>query len=162
VTFFATSTVHDFEGGAPCAMLEIEEVEKDDHLDIYRARAEITVVQLDTGIDARNRRMREMFEAERHPRITAVFAEIQPGQVRGSAGTLAFDLTIHGVTRRVLATTSDWSEVPNHQTARFRAAFDVSLADFALEAPVAMGFVRVADRVRVVVEVELSSRSSSN
>jgi polyisoprenoid-binding protein YceI len=158
VTFFATSTVHDFEGSAPCALLQIEQIEKHDGPVHYRARAEVAVEALDTGIDARNRRMREMFEAQRYPKIAAVFADVQPEQVRGSTGLLAFDLTIHGVTRRIGATTSDWSEVPSHQSARFRAAFDLSLSEFGLEAPVAIGFVRVADRVRVAVDVDLTAR----
>lgn len=158
VMVFATSTLHDFEARARCALLEIEHLEKHDALVHYRARAEVAVVELDTGIAARNRRMREMFEAERYPKITAVFAEVQPGMVRGSAGVLSFDITIHGVTRRIVATTSDWSEVPSHQSAHFRASFDLSLSDFGLEAPVVMGLVRVGDRVRVVVDVELSAR----
>jgi polyisoprenoid-binding protein YceI len=156
VTFFATSTVHDFEGSAPCAVLEIAPPDARGH---HRARAEVAVDQLDTGIDARNRRMREMFDAERFPRITAVFEDVDPTRLRGqTAGVLGFTIAIHGVERGVIATTSGWSEMPDHRSARFRAEFDLSLPEFALEAPVAMGFVRVHDLVHVAVDVELAAK----
>ena len=52
---------------------------------------------------------------------------------------------------------SEWSEVPG-QRAHFRAAFTVALSEFGMEAPTAVGLVRVGDRVRVVVDVELIAR----
>jgi hypothetical protein len=159
VTFFATSTVHDFEGSAPCAVLEIEPPDARGH---YRARAEVVVEQLDTGIAARNRRMLEMFDAQRFPRITAVFEDVDPDRVRGTAGILGFAITIHGVESRVIAATSGWSEVPDHRSARFRAEFDLALPEFALEAPVAMGFVRVHDLVHVAVDVELAAKPTAS
>ena len=159
VVFFATSTVHDFEGKAPCALLAIE---PPDASGAYRARAEVAVEQLDTGIAARDRRMREMFEAERYPRITATFANVDPDALRARrAGALAFRISIHGVERSVTPELSDWSEVPG-QRAHFRATFELSLKEFGLEAPVAIGFVRVDDRVRVAVDVELTARDDSS
>lgn len=155
VVVFATSTLHDLEGRAPCAQLAIE---GPDAGGAYRAHAEVAVDQLDTGIAARNRRMREMFEAERYPRIAAAFASVDPDALRARrAGALDFQLAIHGVERKVIPELSDWSEVPGKR-AHFRASFELSLADFGLEAPVAMGFVRVDDRVRVEVDVELEAR----
>ena len=156
---YATSTLHDFEGTAPCARLEISGPDAKGH---YRARVEVAVDQLDTGIGARNRRMREMFEAEHYPRITAKFADVDPDAVRAQrADALAFAIAIHGVERRVVPTLSDWSEVPGER-ARFRAAFELSLSEFGLEAPVAAGFVRVGDRVRVAVDVEVRLRGASS
>jgi len=156
VAFFATATLHSFEGKGPCALT----IESPDASGAYRARAEVAVDQLDTGISGRNEKMREMFEAQKFPRITATFAKIQPGFVRGPGGSLEFQLTIHGVTRPVVAQTSDWSEVPSHQSAHFRAAFDVALSEYGMEAPTAVGLVRVGDRVHVVVDVDLTTKSS--
>lgn len=159
VTFQATSTVHDFEGKAPCALLAIE---PPDASGAYRARAEVAVAQLDTGIAARDRRMREMFEAERYPRITAALANVDPDALRARrAGALAFQISIHGIERRVTPELSDWLEVPGKR-AHFRATFELSLKDFGLEAPVAIGFVRVDDRVRVTVDVDITARDASS
>src|SRR5882724_3779003 len=81
VSFAATTTLHDFEGKAPCELLQIE---PPDPSGVYRARAEVAVARIDTGIAARNERMREMFEAERYPRITVVFANVDPDALRAN------------------------------------------------------------------------------
>ena len=80
---------------------------------------------------------------------------------RSRAGALAFRITIHGVERAVTPELSDWTEVPGKR-AHFRATFELSLSEFGLEAPVAIGFVRVDDRVRVAVDVELTARDGSS
>jgi polyisoprenoid-binding protein YceI len=158
VTFFASATLHDFEGKAPCALLQIEP----DASGAYRARAEVAVEQLDTGISARNEKMRAMFEAQKFPRIAAQFDNVDPEALRAKrAGALPFQITIHGVERAVSPELSDWSEVPG-QLAHFRATFELSLAEFGLEPPVALGIVRVGDRVRVVVDVDLEARGPAN
>ena len=155
VTFFATSTVHDFEGMAPCALLAIE---PPDASGTYRARAEVAVAELDTGIAARDRKMREMFEVEHYPRITATFASVDPDALRARrAGALAFQ--IRGPRRRTRGDSRTVRLVGGPgKRAHFRATFELSLAEFGLEAPVAIGFVRVEDRVRVAVDVELTAR----
>ena len=157
VTFYATATLHDFEGTGPCQLA----IEPPDANGTYRARADVPVDQLDTGIDRRNATMREMFEAAKFPRITATFEKILPEMVRGQQGVLALQLAMHGVTRPVVAQTSDWSEVPSQQTARFRATFYVALSEFGMTAPTAAGLVRVGDRVRVVVDVNLKASSDT-
>src|SRR5262245_26118376 len=145
VTIFATATLHDFDGKAPCEQLAIE---PPDATGAYRARAEIAVGQIDTGISARNERMREMFDAERYPRITAAFAAVDPGALRAERpGALSFRLSIHGVERDVTPAISDFTELPG-KSAHFRATFHVALSEFGMEAPTAVGLVRVGDRVR--------------
>jgi polyisoprenoid-binding protein YceI len=158
VSFFGTSTLHDFEGSAPCALLSIE---APDATGRHRARAEVAVAQMDTGIASRDAKMRAMFDAERHPHISASFDAIDPAALRAQApGALRFRLSIHGVEREVTPTISEWRETPNER-AHFRATFDVALSDFGLEAPVALGFVRVGDRVKVSVDVHLNARAAA-
>jgi polyisoprenoid-binding protein YceI len=154
-TFFATATLHDFEGKGLCVLLSIE---PPDASGTYRARAEVAVEQLDTGIAARNEKMRVMFGAQEFPRITALFEKVDPAALRAKrVGALPFRLTIHGVERAVTPELSDWSEVPGKR-AHFRATFTVALSEFGMEAPTAVGLVRVGDRVRVVVDVELTAK----
>ncbi len=115
-----------------------------------------------TGISARDNRMRLMFDAEHHPRIVAQFEHVAPDALRAAAHTaasadsLAFTLRIGERERRLVPLVSRWQEEPGKH-ASFRAAFDVSLADFGLEAPTVMGFIRVEDRVRVEVDVKLDA-----
>ena len=158
VQFFATSTLHDFEGDAPCALLAID---PPDANGVYLARAEVAVAQLHTGISARDKKMREMFEAKRFPRITASFEQVDPSALRrGSAGAIPFRISIHGVERKVTPSVSNWSEVPG-KSARFQASFVLSLRDFGIEPPIAMGFMRVGEKVKVVVAVELTAKSAA-
>ena len=155
VAFAATSTLHDFEGKAPCSLLSIEPGDAG----TYRARAEVTVAQVETGISARDEKMREMFDAEHHPKIAAAFAKIDPDAVRARrADALPFRISIKGVEREVKPAISSWSEEGSR--VKFRASFDLSLKEFGLEAPVAMGFNRVGDRVRVTVDVELDGAAT--
>lgn len=154
VRFFGTSTLHDFEGSAPCALLAIDPPDANGE---YRVRAEVAVAQLGTGISARDRKMRAMFEAKRFPRITASFDRIDPNALRrGSAG--AMRISIRGVERSVMPAVSHWAEVAG-KSARFRARFELSLRDFGMEPPLAMGFIRVDETVKVEVSVELTAKN---
>ena len=103
--------------------------------------------------------MRETFEAEKHPRIVASFKQLDPAALRARApGALPFRLAMHGVERTVTPAISRFSEDPSKR-ARFRASFELSLKDFGLEPPLGMGFLRVGDAVRVVVDVELRAKN---
>jgi len=155
VQFFATSSLHDFEGEAPCSLLAIEPPDASGR---YAARAQVEIAQLKTGISARDRKMREMFEAKKFPQITATFAELDAGAIRARASNaLPFRIRVHGVERNVAPKLSRYAEEAG-KSARFRAEFDLTLREFGLEPPVAMGFIRVNDEVHVVVDVELAAR----
>jgi hypothetical protein len=158
VRFFGSSTLHDFEGTAPCALLAIDAPDRSGR---YAARAEVAIAEMKTGNDSRDKRMRQMFEAKRFPRIFATFASIDPAALRArQAGALTFQLAMHGVERAVTPTLESFSEVPN-TSARFQASFALSLKDFGMEAPVVMGFLRVDDAVRVVVTVDLTAKNDA-
>jgi len=59
-------------------------------------------------------------------------------------------LPVHGVTRHVRASVSDWHRADGE--VRFDASFSVSLHDYGLVPPSVL-FVKVADTVSVVVRV---------
>jgi YceI-like domain len=158
VQFFGTSTLHDWEGTAPCALLAVEAPDASGR---YGARAEVAIAQMDTDNSSRDKRMREMFEAKKFPRIVATFASVDPAELRAQrAGALPFQIAMHGVERNVAPTISDFSEVPG-KSAHFRASFELTLGEFGLEAPVVMGFIRVDERVKVVVDVDLSAKGGA-
>jgi hypothetical protein len=156
VRFFGTSTLHDFEGTAPCALLAIAAPDASGH---YGARAEVAIAQMDTGISSRDKKMRAMFEAKKYPRIVATFASVDPAALRAAGpSALPFRIALHGVERDVAPAISRFVEVPG-KSARFRATFTLALSDFGLEAPVALGFIQVDDKVRVEVDVELAAKN---
>jgi hypothetical protein len=158
VQFFGTSTLHDWEGTAPCALLAIEAPDASGR---YGARAEVAIAQMDSDNSSRDKRMREMFEATKFPRIVASFASVDPAELRAQrAGALPFRIALHGVEHDVAPTISNFSEVPG-KSAHFRASFELTLEEFGLEAPVVMGFIRVDEKVKVVVDVDLSAKNGA-
>lgn len=156
VRFLGTSTLHDWEGSARCALLSIASPDVSGQ---YGARAEVAIAQMDTGISARDKKMRQMFEAKKYPRIVATFAGVDPAALRSKQpNALPFRVKFHGVERAVTPVLTNFSEVPG-RSARFRASFELALSDFGLKAPVAMGFIRVGEIVKVVVDVELTAKA---
>jgi hypothetical protein len=159
VKFFGTSTLHDFEGRAPCEAFAVEPLAESG---AYRARVVVDVAKLTTGLGARDARMREMFEAARFPQIVASFDRVVEDELRaaseasGPTAPLAFRLAIHGRERSVVPTLLDWEEVPDEQL-RLLARFQLSLRDFGLEAPSVLGLMKVDDVVRTEVEVTLTT-----
>jgi len=104
--------------------------------------------------------MREMLDASAFPNIKATLHRIDPDLLRGNGDDdgeapppIAFELTIRNVTHLLLANVSNWRE--SIDQASFDLDFDVSLAQFGLEAPTTLLFIRVEDRVAVHVAVSI-------
>jgi len=147
VTFAATSTLHDFEGSAaPLAVTLVQEAGGG-----WSAEVAVPVAALSTGNGWRDESMREMFEADRHPRIVGRVRGVDPERVR-SSGELAFVLRIRDVELPLKARVQAWQQ--SERRASFDARFDVSLAAFGLAAP-RIPFNRVGDVVHVRVHLDL-------
>jgi polyisoprenoid-binding protein YceI len=147
VALAATSTLHDFEGGAEPVSVSLSQ----DPSGGWSADVTLAVADLSTGIGWRDESMRSMFEADRHPRILGRVRGVDPEQVRRS-GALAFVLRIRDVERPLTARVTQWQQ--SERRASFDAAFDVSLAAFGIEAP-SLPFNRVGDVVHVTVHLDL-------
>ena len=146
-TFSASSTLHDFEGtAAPSSVTLIADADGS-----WSADVAIPVATLSTGNGWRDESMREMFEAQKHPRILGRVRGIRPEQVR-SSGALPIRLRIRDVELPLTARVSHWQQ--SERRASFEAQFDVSLAAFGL-APPKLPFNRVADVVHVRVRLAL-------
>lgn len=147
VTFAATSTLHDFEGrAAPISLTLVPETDGS-----WSADVAIAVAELATGNGWRDESMREMFEAEQHPRIVGRVRNVRPEQLR-SSGALPIRLRIRDVELPLTARISEWRQ--DERRASFDAEFDVSLAAFAL-APPKLPLNRVGDVVHVRVRLAL-------
>ncbi len=148
ITFLGTTTLHDFEGTA--APIRIATETQPDGK--WAGEVSVPVATLDTGIDARDAKLRAMLDAPRHPEIRGRLRDVDAEQVRRN-GVLPFLLRIRDVERPVQAKISRWQQ-DDERHARFDADFDVSLAEFGLEAPRVL-IVSVDDGVHVTVHVTL-------
>jgi hypothetical protein len=151
-----TSTLHDFEGRAPCSRVEIEGPSAGP----FTARVVVALAQLTTDNSARDERMREMFAAERYPTLEARFASIDLAALRAAARdatatpALAFRLRVREREVDVAPVLLAWSEARDG-SATLAATFDLSLKQLGLEAPVVLGLLRVDDRVAVEVRAAI-------
>jgi len=128
-----------------------------DSLEIY---LEVDLASLDTGIDRRNRHMRENhLHTDKYP--TAVFrgakleAPLQPlvsGETAKLSGRGRFEL--HGVTREDFAFNADLTlkESENGTTLVVQAKFEVNLADFEIPRPKFL-FVKLNETQLVTVNL---------
>jgi len=166
VAFLIKSTLHDVPGSARC--LPFEAVLAPDPA----GRQVIPTVEVDvpvTGMDTRNTtrdgKMREMFLAERFPRIHAATRDVDVERLRvelgkGREGKAPLDLLlrIRDVERKIRATASNLKETGDRVT--FDLEFPVSLGEFDLKPPSVLGIIRVGDKVSVKAAFTLTvSRS---
>jgi polyisoprenoid-binding protein YceI len=160
IQFFGSSTFHGFSGEVRSRPFQLEP-----QLDMPSGRArwsgavEIEVAEMNTGIERRDRKMREMFDADRFPRIVANFSNVGDAALAnarsGGEFDLGFDLTIREAKRPVTAKASHWIE--QGRGASFDVAFELSLEAFGLEVPPVLGLLRVGDAVTVHAHVTLDA-----
>jgi polyisoprenoid-binding protein YceI len=153
--FLATSTLHDFAGTGRCLPFSaplVRDAEGGERISLVEI--EVPVAEMTTGVGARDRKMREMFEVGRYPVIRAsardvdvdALLRVMEGDAEANA-PLEITLAIRGVERTAAATVSRLKSEGNRVT--FDIAFPVSLEGFGLRAPSFLGIVRVGDQVAV-------------
>jgi len=158
IRFFGSSTLHDFSGEVSARPFQLTP-----HIDASNGRAwwsgsiEVAVVDMNTGIERRDRKMRAMFDADRFPHIVADLPGIRSAALArarsGVESNFDFSLTIRETKRPVTAKISNWTE--DERRASFGAEFELSLDSFGLEVPPVLGLLRVGDVVRVRAQVTL-------
>ncbi len=161
IRFFGDSTLHGFEGQARCEPFSWQgQANLSERSMIRQAIVRVPVAEMDTDNSSRDKKMFAMFESEQFPIIQGLFGDFNPDEVlqrirpvEEARGRLGFDLTIRDITQPIEATVRDLEETPEQIT--FIAEFPVSLSAFQLKAPGVLGIIRVADEVRVEVEVVL-------
>jgi len=111
---------------------------------------EVDLASLDTGIDLRNRHMRDDYlEVGQYPyaKFSGVLARVEDADDGGLRVTASGTLRIHGVDRGVRLP----CEVrPDGDGYGARCAFDVLLSDFDISIPKLM-FLKLANRIRLEV-----------
>jgi hypothetical protein len=155
VAFLISSTLHDVPGSARClpfaAVLARDAAGRQV---IPSVEVEVPVAGMDTRNKSRDGQMREMFLAERFPRIHAAARDVDVERLRveigkGREGNASIDLLlrIRDVERKVRATASNLKE--SGERVSFDLDFPVSLGEFDLKAPSVLGIIRVGDKVSV-------------
>ena len=158
IRFYGDSTLHRFEGVGRCEPFSIPGEDPGGGSVVKGPRVAVPVASLDTDNSSRDKQMRGMFDSERYPQITGQFDAIDVDPLlaawHGSAGpTLEFDLTIREVTRKVVARVTDLKSDAHVITFTLETA--LSLESFGLEAPGVLGIIRVADEVRLAIDVRV-------
>ncbi len=120
----------------------------------------IPIAPIATGIELRDRHMRDLLEAGKFP--VAVFrvarAELKfPTEQKPVEARAKGELTLHGVSRTVEVRYR--AELVGRGRARARATLQVDMREFELRAPSYLG-VTVAPDVQVELEVELPADAS--
>jgi polyisoprenoid-binding protein YceI len=117
-----------------------------------RVVIEAPVASFDSGNDRRDRKMRKVTDASRHPTVRFEAREIRPKQWGragggGWAGTWAVQgaLTFHGRTHPVEATVNVHA---TEDSVRARARFPVSLTRFEVDRPKLL-WVPIGDTIRI-------------
>ncbi len=158
IRFHGTSTFVNFDGSGSCTPFVVE-VNND------LSRAEVlpegeVLVPIDgmtTGIGARDRDMRKMFDSATWPmvrgRIGAIDARKLLTQMtaQGSEARLGLDLILRDASRPVSARVTRF--VDTEEEIRLDFAFEVSLKDFGIKPPRVFLLVKVGN----LVDVEVSA-----
>lgn len=156
VYFKGYSTLHDFEGSIGKVPLKVTVVPgKEGRL--VSAASEVTVKEISTHHEERDRNMMEMFQETAFHQIKVEVSRVREGDLRPQGtkpGTMPVALTIAGTRSSVNAAVSGLAESAG--TVEFDLKFQVSLKAFKLKPPgTLVGLVRVKDNVDVVVHVVL-------
>jgi len=162
VQFTGESTLHDFSGSGTCEpfALQVREAAGGKAI-LPDAILAVPVSGMQTGNTSRDKKMREMFAADRFPRIAGILGGGSVADLRQQlheaargARTFPLRLRIRDVEAPVPARVTHLVDTP--KTFSFDLEFPVSLKAFQLEAPSVVGLIRVADEVRVKVSLHLA------
>lgn len=162
VQFIGSSTLHDFSGTGTCEpfVLQIKETAGGKAI-LADTILAVAVNGMQTGNSNRDKKMREMFAADRFTRIAGILgggsvAELRQQLHEAARGgkTLPLRLRIRDVEAPVAARLTHLVDSP--KALSFDLEFNVSLKAFQLEAPSVAGLIRVGDEVRVKVNLQIT------
>ena len=165
ITFFATSTLHDFTGTV--RSLPFTVIPDDDPGGgkvIRKVAVDVPVDGIDTDNGKRDRQLRKTFDHDTFPLIHGEMRNIRPDRLRiemesseRGETTTELNLKIRDVEQVITVRVSNFRE--NTQQISFDLEFPVSLSAYGLKPPSPLfGLIRVRDRVEVKVTCDLEVR----
>jgi len=145
--FAFSSTLHDVKGsvGEYEGYLDFEQT-----LRSAAGQGIFSVSSMTTGNAMRDRKMKNMFESERFPKITYRFDTASLPESGQGQTELRGRLMIRDVTR-VLPISVD--VIRENHAISFTGETDIRLNDFNLKAPSVLGLIKVDDRVHVKFKI---------
>jgi hypothetical protein len=132
---------------------------------VLNTRLEIAPKQLSTHHEKRDANMYKMFQSDRFPKLMAVVtnaplaaAKLSPSEPANGPGSLAMKLTFCGITKEVLARTTN--PKPHPDGWEFDLQADISLKAFKLQPPSVMfGAISVDDKVVIKAHVKVQKET---
>ncbi|HKJ04883.1 MAG TPA: YceI family protein [Geopsychrobacteraceae bacterium] len=159
VLFQGSSTLHDFDGKGSCQPFTV--TENSGRMTIPELK--VSVADMDTDNSKRDKKMFQMFEAEKYPVITGNTGAVVLDSFRSklkerndSAADIVIDLKIRDIEKPVTAQLKNVNETSSEISADL--VFQVSLSDYQLEPPSVLGIIRVGDVVNVTVSLLLKAQ----
>jgi len=149
IRFSGTSTLHSFHGSVVSTNVQFRFTATN-----WTASASVRVAEMDTDSRGRDRKMRRMFESERHPLIRGRVTNAPADTVAGSVVTLR--LKIRDRELPVPVTISEWKRTD--ESLELRGTGRVSLKAFGLKPPSVLGVIRVGDSVQLEIAVTTKAR----
>lgn len=152
ITFYGTSTLHDFSGMVPAQPFVLTLASNR-----WSAEAKVLTKEMSTANAKRDLKMWDMFAATKFPNIQGQVTDA-PRAVSGETNA-TLHLRIRKTEHDLPVEISQWTEGAGG--VRFHARWDVSLKAYGLKPPSVLGLIRVGDRVRVEADVVASPPASS-
>lgn len=162
VHFTGSSTLHDFDGTGSCEPFVLKLAEPVDGAAMLpEIVLTVAVAGMQTGNASRDQKMREMFGADRFPRIAGIIGGAPPEVLRrqlhdAARGAQTFPLRLRIREVELTAPARVTQLIDDPKGVSFDLEFPVSLAAYRLEAPSVLGLIRVADAVKVKVTLQLA------
>jgi hypothetical protein len=157
VLFFGSSTLHDFDGKGSCTPFSLDLGEDGT---LKGVQLNVPVAGMDTDNDSRDKKMREMFEADKFPQIVGLLEPAPAQELRqrlhlavDGSGSFPLTLRIRDTEQQVEAQVSQLVDTPEAFNADLE--FRLSLKSYQLEPPSVL-FISVADEIRVQVKLHLA------
>ena len=162
IEFFATSRLHDFSGKVQSEPIEATLVgAPNDAKTVASASVKVSVAKIHTHKKGIDKNMYKMFDAKKHPVIEGTMTKIRPYAVlqkMKAAGAkdcqVPIDLKIRDVTKTLTAKVRPLKE--DEKVLTVSKEFDVSLAAYSLKPASLMGLLKVGDKVKVKVAVQIT------
>ncbi|HWO58099.1 MAG TPA: YceI family protein [bacterium] len=150
VEFHSKATLESFSGKAKTFTAEFEV----DPAQLRRTRGKVTVDlrTLDTGIDLRNKHMRENhLHTDSFPNAVYAIDSVATAADGATVTTVYGRMTIHGQTRAMTVPASV-AETGDGTGYRLQSEFPLKITDFGIPRPEFL-FLKLAEEVRIVVDL---------
>lgn len=165
VVFEGDSTLHGFTGDITNVAVVVFSETNSAGAAMLHSHLEIAPKQLSTHHEKRDANMYKMFQSDRFPKLMAVVtnaplaaAKLSPSEPANVPGSIAMKLTFCGITKEVVARTTN--PKPHPDGWEFDLQADISLKAFKLQPPSVMfGAISVDDKVVIKAHVKVQKET---